>query len=91
MIMTRPLHLAAEEGNADVAKLLLSHGADVDAEDAGGETPLDHAVSEATAEMIRQHGVSGMDVRCAMILSQSRAAFQSPAANRSPSDRATHW
>ena len=92
-----PLHLAAEAGHTDVARLLLSHGADVNAEDIWyqmplhlaatnghmhmtellivqdadvnrrdeqGETPLDHAVSSAITETLRQHGgVSGKAVR----------------------------
>ena len=36
-----PLHLAAANGEKDtVAKLLLAHGADVDAKDSQGDTPL---------------------------------------------------
>ena len=34
------LHICAEEGNADIASVLLQLGADVDAEDSGGATPL---------------------------------------------------
>ncbi|XP_074606770.1 uncharacterized protein LOC141859796 [Acropora palmata] len=35
-----PLHLAAEEGYPDMAEVLLDHGADVNAANAGGDTPL---------------------------------------------------
>lgn len=40
-----PLHLAAEYGSADVAALLLEHGADVDARNKLGVTPLQCAAS----------------------------------------------
>ena len=35
-----PLHLAAEEGYPDMAEVLLDHGADVNAANASGDTPL---------------------------------------------------
>lgn len=35
-----PLHLAAEEGYPDMAEVLLDHGADVNAVDCDGDTPL---------------------------------------------------
>ncbi len=38
-----PAHLAAREGNKDVVELLVTAGADVDAKDITGETPLDWA------------------------------------------------
>jgi len=34
------LHICAEEGNADIARVLLQLGADVDVMDSGGDTPL---------------------------------------------------
>ena len=46
------LHVAAEYGNAEAARLLLDRGADVnartdvDAEGVGGQTPIFHAVSQ---------------------------------------------
>ena len=39
------MHEAARMGQLDVARLLLKHGAKVDAKDAEGKTPLDWAQS----------------------------------------------
>ncbi len=39
-----PLHLAAREGHADVVDFLLKHGADVNAQNADGQTPVQCAV-----------------------------------------------
>jgi hypothetical protein len=40
------LHVAAEFGNPDAARLLLARGADVNARGGSGQTPLFHAVSQ---------------------------------------------
>jgi ankyrin repeat protein len=37
---THPLHLASFEGFLDVSRLLIEHGADVDAQDNGDLTPF---------------------------------------------------
>jgi ankyrin repeat protein len=62
------LHVAAEYGNADAAKLLLDRGADVNARAAldpsgvGGQTPIFHAVAQfgdwglQVAELLVDHG-----------------------------------
>jgi len=47
-----PLHLAAEAGHLDVAKLLLDSGADVNALDARAETPLFEAARRDDTELI---------------------------------------
>jgi len=47
-----PLHFAAESGQLDVAGLLLSRGAGIDAEDRGGDTPLHRAVLYGGVEMV---------------------------------------
>ena len=42
----RPLHLAASVGNEQIVQLLLREGADAQATDRWGGTPLDDAVRE---------------------------------------------
>ena len=39
-----PLHYAAERGFKEIAKLLIAKGADVNAKDVQGDTPLDWGV-----------------------------------------------
>ena len=62
-----PLHLAAEFGHKEVAELLITKGADVNAKLVGGHlkgmTPLDYAThpdnpnaSAETADLLRKHG-----------------------------------
>ncbi len=62
-----PLHHAAERGNTALAKVLCERGADVDAVDAFGQTPIAHALhagpwKEAAAtdivDMLRAHGAT---------------------------------
>jgi ankyrin repeat protein len=45
-----PLHFAAQEGNVDVAKVLLERGAPVDAVNKFGNTPLFTAVFDSRGE-----------------------------------------
>ncbi len=58
---TTILHTAASRGNLGSVELLLEYGADINARDHRGRTPLDH-VGERTAnrsqmiELLRQHG-----------------------------------
>ena len=42
-LLETPLHLAARDGQRDVAKALLAAGADVHAETKSGATPLEYA------------------------------------------------
>ena len=54
-----PLHRAAYYGLKEIAELLLDKGADVNAKDDGGDTPLDVAMlgnDKETADLIRKHG-----------------------------------
>jgi ankyrin repeat protein len=55
------LHFAAQEGSVEVARLLLSGGADVDSVDEHGNTPLMTAVFESRGrgdviELLRANG-----------------------------------
>jgi ankyrin repeat protein len=65
-----PLHCAAWKGHKEVAALLLSHGADVNAQNANthwGGTPLHaaaHANQRAIAELLLQHGADSMARSC---------------------------
>ena len=54
-----PLHLAAEEGYLDMAEVLLDHGADVNAANADGDTPLHLSLKRElmlkSSEMVNLH------------------------------------
>ena len=52
-----PLHYAAKFGKKKTAELLISKGADVNAKDRWGRTPLDCAITweQDTAELLRKH------------------------------------
>ena len=53
------LHKAAEEGQKETAELLIARGADVNAKDEDGDTPLDWAISykrTEIADLLRKHG-----------------------------------
>jgi ankyrin repeat protein len=55
----QPLHSAAALGEVEVSRLLLDAGADPNASQQGGWTPLDEAVitkNEALAALLRDHG-----------------------------------
>ena len=54
-----PLHHAASIGYKEIVELLIANGADVNAKDHNGETPLDWAVrakEPETADLLRKHG-----------------------------------
>jgi len=54
-----PLHQAARDGLKEVVELLIAEGADVNAKDRVGETPLDFAIEKKhteTANLLRKHG-----------------------------------
>ena len=54
-----PLHSAAWYGHTAIAEMLLEKGADVNARDVNGKTPLQLAIQqeqESTAELLKQHG-----------------------------------
>lgn len=55
-----PLHLAALSGHKELAEILLAHGADVNARNNSGKTPLQFAKHRKDmAELLRQHGARG--------------------------------
>ena len=54
------LSKAAKAGNIEVAKQAIAAGADVNAKDANGYTPLDWAIfnkDTETVDLLRKHGV----------------------------------
>ena len=54
-----PLHYTAWANALDVAEWLVGQGADVNAKDNGGSTPLDRAITNGNDEMqamLRRHG-----------------------------------
>ena len=53
------MHWAAYDGHKEIAELLITAGADVNANSDGGETSLDVAINRnqtATAALLRKHG-----------------------------------
>ncbi|MHC4595745.1 MAG: ankyrin repeat domain-containing protein [Planctomycetota bacterium] len=57
-----PLHSAACDGHKELAELLISNGADVNAKDSWGCTPLFHAVRHAHKELAEILIANGADV-----------------------------
>ena len=54
-----PLHGVAFTGQNEIAELLITAGADVNAKDEDGDTPVDWADRRnqtATADLLRKHG-----------------------------------
>ena len=47
------LHLAVQNGNIDIVKMLLDAGNDLNAVNAEGQTPLDLAITTNNAEIVR--------------------------------------
>ena len=53
------LHTATGMGHEEIAELLIANGADVNAMDDNGDTPLDYATAAnrtETADLLRKHG-----------------------------------
>ena len=46
-----PLHLAAAEGQVDIAKWLIEEGADIEAEDIKGFRPLHHSCNQIESRL----------------------------------------
>jgi len=54
-----PLHLAAMSGYKELAEILLAHGADINARNSSGKTPLQLAKTRrAMVDFLRQHGAT---------------------------------
>ena len=54
-----PLHLAAFKGHKEIVEMLIAKGANVNAKDDDGITPLDGAMHQKhteTADLLRKHG-----------------------------------
>ena len=50
-----PLHRPAFSGHKEIVELLIANGADLNAKDVNGHTPLDEAAREI-ADLLRKHG-----------------------------------
>lgn len=61
-----PLHLAAMDGNAAMAELLLAKGAEIDATDCGGWTPLMRAVANKHKKVVELLLAKNANVNLAM-------------------------
>ncbi len=59
---TMPLHLAASSGNLEVARVLLDHGAPIDALNAADETPFTLAVEKEHFDLARELKKRGANV-----------------------------
>lgn len=58
---TTPLHAAAHANQAKIAEMLIEHGADVNAQDMNGKTPMHHTTfhkAKAAAKVLQKHGAS---------------------------------
>ena len=54
-----PLHETARSGRKEVVELLIANGADVNAKNRNGDTPLDYAITfkrTELADLLRKHG-----------------------------------
>ena len=51
------MHAAVFKGHKEIAELLIAKGADLNAKDNDGETPVDYAIrKEELADLLRKHG-----------------------------------
>ena len=51
------MHLSSNSGKIELVKLLIDKGADINAQDVDGETPLNRAENEKQiADLLRKHG-----------------------------------
>ena len=72
-----PLHVAAELNKGIAASVLIASGANINAKDARGDTPLDNAIDGehvAMQSLLRQHGGSDCNTALAKVSSLRSAA-----------------
>ena len=51
------MHLSSNSGKIELVKLLIDKGADINAQDVDGETPLNRAENEKPiSDLLRKHG-----------------------------------
>ncbi|MDE2312711.1 MAG: ankyrin repeat domain-containing protein [Elusimicrobia bacterium] len=60
-----PLHWAALNGYADIAQMLIKHGANVNVQNGGGDTPLDWAALGGHADVAKLLIGAGADINAA--------------------------
>ncbi|KAK9853656.1 uncharacterized protein MYU51_004997 [Penicillium brevicompactum] len=63
LFATRPLHWAAEAGHVDAVKKLLDMGAEVDAIDSIGRTPLSRTTDIHVYDLLRKRGAAEIEQR----------------------------
>lgn len=59
---SRPLHLAAESNREHAIRLLVAHGANINARDGGGYTPLHYAAAMGALKAVKALERSGADI-----------------------------
>src|SRR5208283_1942182 len=61
------LHVAGDHGSAEVTRLLLKHGADINALDTAGDTPLVHSIFQRRSDVVEVLLVHGADVNLGLV------------------------
>lgn len=80
--LSRPLHMASMKGRSDIAMLLIQQGADVDAQNSDGESPLFYAAEYGHANVTKiliDHGANA-----GLLSKYSRSALYFAASRNHP-------